>query len=748
MSFFVLLDAVVAWLGLTLLHATVLVLVAALLSATFLKRKAPALLAAMWTVVAIKFLVPPILPGDFGLSGLLGSVSADWTGSEAGALTEPTLGPLAASQAVGDALATPWMPLLLRIAALVYLTLLVGLVIRSILSIDRMRRTTRRLPAADRELTERVRALTSKLGLHHRLSVVTTEETTTPYLFGLWRPTLVLPARVLTRLDEPGLNALILHELAHVRRGDLWIRWILNAARIAFFFWPPVWWVCRRIERLTEMACDQWVVASGCVSRKTYARSLLDVVKALGAADRPPAAHALAFGRRGLELEERFKMILRTRTLSAKPTWFGLIFLLGWAAFAWAGGAVAQEPTSGQSARGKLVRHAENARLYAIAEQMLTKEQIVKILRRADADGDGQLSLKERRDFEIELGEAQKDAVLSQHPESDLNGDGALDDVELRAFLEKRHAARARLSKVPADVDVNGDGILSDAEMREFELRQKEMALDRMLEAHPDADLDGDGRLNDAEVEELMAAQEATRRHRILELHPEADVDGDGEISAAEFEQQLVAIEQRQRTKIIELHPDADLDGDGEVSRAEFERQLESAKQRERAAILERHPEADVDRDGEVSFKELEHYLRRKENQLIEVRGIGNGAAVSGVAEGVPAGVPAGTPGGVAAGTLGGVAAGGEGGVAAGVQSAPGTKVRILRQDGTQAPQGKVLLLKEVPVYKLTTLEGRKALLKKYPEADANGDGAIDDQEAKALAVKLQKAQKPPKKDN
>src|ERR671914_671727 len=59
---------------LALAHGTALVLLTWLASATLLRRCRPSVHAALWTVVLVKFLLPPVLPGDFGLSPLLSSL--------------------------------------------------------------------------------------------------------------------------------------------------------------------------------------------------------------------------------------------------------------------------------------------------------------------------------------------------------------------------------------------------------------------------------------------------------------------------------------------------------------------------------------------------------------------------------------------------------------------------------------------------------------------------------------------------
>src|SRR5687768_1785663 len=76
----ILTDAFLTWLVLNVLHGTALFGLTWLVCATLLRRSRPSIQAAVWTVVLIKFLLPPVLPGNFGISGLLSSVTPQ-TGS-------------------------------------------------------------------------------------------------------------------------------------------------------------------------------------------------------------------------------------------------------------------------------------------------------------------------------------------------------------------------------------------------------------------------------------------------------------------------------------------------------------------------------------------------------------------------------------------------------------------------------------------------------------------------------------------
>jgi len=100
-----------------------------------------------------------------------------------------------------------------------------------------------------------------------------------PFLVGLWRPAIVLPADELIS-DEASVRAVLLHELTHWRRRDLW--WNLAARIIGIILWPQplLWIVGRETERVAEEVCDLSVVQGGCAA-KDYARCLLDLSERL-----------------------------------------------------------------------------------------------------------------------------------------------------------------------------------------------------------------------------------------------------------------------------------------------------------------------------------------------------------------------------------------------------------------------------------------------------------------------------------
>jgi len=98
-----------------------------------------------------------------------------------------------------------------------------------------------------------------------------------PRVDGLVCGRIVIPRMLLDQLDTEELRAILLHENAHRRRRDPLLAMFARLAFVAFYFYPPLWLVLRRLGAATENACDEEVLASG-IARGTYAQALARVV--------------------------------------------------------------------------------------------------------------------------------------------------------------------------------------------------------------------------------------------------------------------------------------------------------------------------------------------------------------------------------------------------------------------------------------------------------------------------------------
>src|SRR5215510_8361274 len=99
-----------------------------------------------------------------------------------------------------------------------------------------------------------------------------------PMVIGWLRPVILLPASALTGLTSQQMEAIIAHELAHIRRHDYLINLLQSVVETLLFYHPAVWWVSRRIRQEREHCCDDLAVAV-CGDALTYARALLEMEK-------------------------------------------------------------------------------------------------------------------------------------------------------------------------------------------------------------------------------------------------------------------------------------------------------------------------------------------------------------------------------------------------------------------------------------------------------------------------------------
>ncbi len=99
-----------------------------------------------------------------------------------------------------------------------------------------------------------------------------------PGVFGISRPVLLLPEKILSRLSAPQLRSILAHEMCHVRRRDNLTAAIHMVVEAIFWFYPPVWWIGTRLIEERERACDEAVLQLG-NEAEVYAQGILNVCK-------------------------------------------------------------------------------------------------------------------------------------------------------------------------------------------------------------------------------------------------------------------------------------------------------------------------------------------------------------------------------------------------------------------------------------------------------------------------------------
>ena len=128
-----------------------------------------------------------------------------------------------------------------------------------------------------------------------------------PGVFGIFRPVLLLPEGITERLTAEQLNAVLAHEMCHVRRRDNLATAMHMVVEAVFWFHPLVWWIGARLMEERELACDEAVLRSG-NDAQTYAEGILKVCEFYLGSPRECVA-----GVAGANLNKRIEDIMANR---------------------------------------------------------------------------------------------------------------------------------------------------------------------------------------------------------------------------------------------------------------------------------------------------------------------------------------------------------------------------------------------------------------------------------------------------
>lgn len=499
--------SVLTWIVQALLLGSVLAACTWLVAATVMRRARPALQAGLWLIVLLKFVMPIGPAWSWSLASLVsGATGIELAAARAALPTQPMPGASDYSWVVvygeGASSARAAEPPVATVAkrdmsvplvlAVMYAAGLLVAALARLTSYVRFVRSVRRLPLASDALRARVESICRSVGVRHVPLIRVSEAATAPYILNAFRPTLVLATR---HLDQPGeLEAVVLHEIAHLRRGDLLVRYLQWFAGTLLYFWPVVAWVNRRIDLAREHACDEWALRHGKLSPVQYARCLLRCVRRTRSGWSGYAPVSMAAN--ATHVERRIEVILNTH--HARPRSRFLAAVGGATATAWLGFALsgasaaaridgpaakvqtATEQTAAGATDERAPQMLEMIRMFHSQAGAQVHRKVVRAFHGAEAadgadasarpalirmmhgmllegaaqdgpsivtiggqgaslpmdtDGDGQVSMEEHHAYVIAKAMSDPEAVLAQFPEADGNADGALDADEAAALV-------------------------------------------------------------------------------------------------------------------------------------------------------------------------------------------------------------------------------------------------------------------------------------------------------------------------
>ncbi len=184
-------------------------------------------------------------------------------------------------------------------------------------------------PVSDSALLELIRTQAQRIGLKLVPVVAYCERVAVPTVIGVLRPMILLPATLTTGLTTEELSAILSHELAHIRRYDLWMNLLQRIIESLLFFHPVVWYLSRRLSAEREICCDDLVIRSG-HQPMNYAGALLRMAE-LCAGVSPRNSLALAATSGGTSLLEHrvLRLIHKSPSTQLSLDRKGLLVLVG-----------------------------------------------------------------------------------------------------------------------------------------------------------------------------------------------------------------------------------------------------------------------------------------------------------------------------------------------------------------------------------------------------------------------------------
>ena len=354
-------SAMLWWLEQNMVSVAILACAVALLCR--LCRFRPAVQHALWLVVLIKLLMPPLVAWPWAVPKFMSPVQAEDVRGEDPPAVEwtPALAPSNELMVRLDALAaqaTPappdeissdgpvvsgarpgspwWQASWVAPAALsLWLGATGVMAIVQLLRVLRFRRLLLQGKRAPRCLRRDVDDLAAKLRVPSPATRLV-RRIRSPFVWGLGRAQLLWPAALMDSLPTPCRRSVIAHELAHLRRRDHWVSWLQVLAECLWWWNPLFWYVRRQLRQNAELACDAWVIGTLPEDRRAYAEALIEVTQHVSQTAAPVPALGMNGGARQI-FERRLTMIMRDRVPCRVPraglAAIGLLALLalpGW----------------------------------------------------------------------------------------------------------------------------------------------------------------------------------------------------------------------------------------------------------------------------------------------------------------------------------------------------------------------------------------------------------------------------------
>jgi len=184
----------------------------------------------------------------------------------------------------------------------------------------------RERPITDSEILELLEDCKMQINVQTIVGVIVTDKIKSPALFGFVRPRLLLPQGLIEALDFEELHYVFLHELAHLKRRDIYLGWLVSLLQVMHWFNPMIWFALRRMRTDKELACDGLVLSTMNMDEPPkYGRTIINLFERFSQVSYVPSIAGILEDT--CQLERRIKMIANPQRKSRTQS-VGAIFLL------------------------------------------------------------------------------------------------------------------------------------------------------------------------------------------------------------------------------------------------------------------------------------------------------------------------------------------------------------------------------------------------------------------------------------
>lgn len=191
-----------------------------------------------------------------------------------------------------------------------------------------MKKINRQPQRKDEDIIKELEECRFAMNIGGSITLIYTESVTTPSLCGLVKPKLLMPYKMLSKLSEAEKKYVYMHELAHLKRKDILVNWVIMLIQILHWFNPVIWYAFYKMREDCEVACDAYVLSRlKPLEYKDYGETILNLMSTISRSQWRPAAASMVNNKSSIK--KRIKMVAMYGKRSWKWSAAAGVLLLG-----------------------------------------------------------------------------------------------------------------------------------------------------------------------------------------------------------------------------------------------------------------------------------------------------------------------------------------------------------------------------------------------------------------------------------